>query len=150
MYSSLDSHIGELAFTTFFLRSPALVAAALIPVLTSTLWLAGGVNLLGLKLNVATLVAFIVVMGLCVDYGIFMAHRSTKDMRERGHGATVLAVTLSALSSLIGAGVLVFAAHPALFSVGITLVIGLGSGYLSSVLVVPWVADRLGAKGVAR
>jgi preprotein translocase subunit SecF len=126
--------------TVLFLRSPALVAGALVPVVTSTLWLAGGVSALGLKLNVANLVAFIVVMGLCVDYGIFMAHRSRRPEGEKARQGTVLAVTLSALSSLIGAGVLIFADHPALFSIGITLVIGLGSGYLSSVFVVPFVS----------
>jgi len=137
---TLMAGIAIAALAVFFLRSPIQVAAALVPVVTSTLWLAGGVAALGLKLNVANLIAFIVVMGLCVDYGIFMAHRSRRPALERAHSGTVLAVTLSALSSLIGAGVLIFAEHPALFSIGVTLVIGLGSGYLSSVFVVPWVA----------
>jgi predicted exporter len=137
---TLMAGIAIVALTAFFLRSPPQVAGALVPVVTSTLWLAGGVAALGLRLNVANLIAFIVVMGLCVDYGIFMAHRSRRPADERGRSGTVLAVTLSALSSLIGAGVLIFAEHPALFSIGVTLVIGLGSGYLSSVFVVPWVA----------
>jgi predicted exporter len=137
---TLMAGIAIAALTVFFLRRPARVAGALVPVVTSTLWLAGGVSALGLKLNVANLIAFIVVMGLCVDYGIFMAHRSGRPEEERHGSGTVLAVTLSALSSLIGAGVLIFADHPALFSIGVTLVIGLGSGYLSSVLVSPWVA----------
>jgi len=146
---TLMAGLAIMALTGFFLRRPSLVAAALVPVVTSTLWLAGGVAALGLKLNVANLVAFIVVMGLCVDYGIFMAHRSTRPREEQQASGTVLAVTLSAISSLIGAGVLIFASHPALFSIGVTLVIGLGSGYLSSVLVVPWVAKALasGADG---
>jgi len=128
--------------TVFFLRRPARIAGALVPVVTSTLWLAGGISALGLKLNVANLVAFIVVMGLCVDYGIFIAHRAGRSRHEKDTSGTVLAVTLSALSSLIGAGVLIFAEHPALFSIGVTLVIGLGSGYLSSILVAPWVAGE--------
>jgi predicted RND superfamily exporter protein len=33
--------------------------------------------------------------------------------------------------------VLVFAQHPALFSIGITLVIGVLAGYVSSVVVIP-------------
>ena len=140
---TLMAGIAIVALASFFLRRPGLIAAALVPVVTSTLWLAGGVTALGLKLNVASLVAFIVVMGLSVDYGIFMAHRSVRPLAERRQAGTVLAVTLSAMSSLIGAGVLIFADHPALFSIGVTLVIGLSSGYLSAVFVSPYVAGVL-------
>jgi predicted exporter len=125
--------------TLMFLRSAREAAAALVPVATSVIWLLGGVAVLGLSLNVANLVAYIVVMGLCVDYGIFMAYKCRADMRT----GTVLAVTLSAVSTLVGAGVLLFTKHPALFSIGITLVIGVSAGYLSSVFVVPWIYDFL-------
>jgi len=48
-----------------------------------------------------------------------------------------MAVSLSAATTFVGAGVLLFAEHPALFSIGITLVIGVLAGYLSSVFVIP-------------
>jgi predicted RND superfamily exporter protein len=46
-------------------------------------------------------------------------------------------VTLSAVTTLIGAGVLLFARHPILFSIGLTMVTGVLAGYVSSLLVLP-------------
>ncbi len=125
--------------TVLFLGNIVEAAIALVPVLTSVIWLLGIVSALGVYLNVASLVAYIVAMGLCVDYGIFMVYKSRKDIRT----GTVLAVTLSAISTLMGAGVLLFAKHPALLSIGTTMVIGVGAGYLSSLFVVPRLHELL-------
>jgi predicted exporter len=62
-----------------------------------------------------------------------MTFRSRKDMNT----GTIMAITLCTVTTLIGVGVLIFAKHPALSSVGITMVIGLGAGFFSSVMVVP-------------
>jgi predicted RND superfamily exporter protein len=123
-----------------FLRGVRTAAVALVPVVTSVVWLSGGVSLLGLEFNAANLVAFILVMGLCVDYGIFMVYRSASGIKS----GTMVAVTLSAITTLAGAGVLLIAKHPAVFSVGVTLLIGVGSGYLSAIFVVPRLYEILG------
>ncbi len=125
--------------TFIFVRNVKESILALIPVLSSVVWLFGIMALLKLPLNVANLVADVVVMGLCIDYGIFMVFSS----RHRSDAGTTLAVSLSALTTLIGAGVLVFAKHPALFSIGVTIVIGIGAGFLSAVFVVPAAYRRL-------
>lgn len=119
--------------TFLFLRNLKATGIALVPAVTSVAWLLGFLALLGLPLNVANLVANLVVMGLCVDYGIFMTYRSRYGLRT----GTVRAVTLSALSTLVGAGVLLFARHPALFSIGLTIMVGVTAGYIASVLAVP-------------
>lgn len=114
------------------MRNLKMFAAALLPPLVGVLWLLALMSLIGLDLNIANMIAGIVVVGLCIDYGFFMAHgyRSgpavLKPVRQ--------AVTLSALTTLIGAGVLIFASHPALFSIGLTLTIGVGSGFLAAML----------------
>ncbi len=56
------------------------------------------------------------------------------------------AISLSAGTTLIGSAALLFAHHPALFSVGITLVGGIAAGYAASMLLVPalcslWLGD---------
>jgi predicted RND superfamily exporter protein len=62
-----------------------------------------------------------------------MTYESDREQRK----STVKAVTISAVTTLIGAGVLLFARHPALFSIGLTLVIGVAAGYISSIAVIP-------------
>ena len=48
-----------------------------------------------------------------------------------------MAIALCTVTTVIGAGVLVFAKHPALSSVGMTMVIAVVAGFFSSVMVVP-------------
>ena len=119
---------------------------ALVPPLTGVIWLFGIMAILGLSINVANMIAGVLAIGLTSDYGIFMTYRSRGEVKA----GTVLAITLCTVTTLIGAGVLVFAMHPALSSVGITMVIGVGSGFLSSILVVPKLceltADMAGVK----
>jgi len=79
------------------------------------------------------IIAFLIVLGDVSDYGMFVAYE-TKYKCQTG---TFRAVTFAALTTLIGAGALLFARHPMLFSVGVTLVTGVLSGYLSSVIVIP-------------
>jgi predicted exporter len=83
-----------------------------------------------------------VVVGLCIDYGIFMVY----DCHYRMETGTRTAVNFSAATTLIGAGVLLFARHPVLFSIGLTMVTGVLAGYVSSVLVLPslyrWLVRR--------
>jgi len=119
--------------TFLFLRNFRDVLTALVPVITGVLWLLGFMSLAGLTLNTANLISSLVVMGLCVDYGIFMTYKCRHNIKT----GIVTAVSLSAVTTLIGAGVLLFARHPALFSIGLTLVIGVFAGYISSIFVVP-------------
>ena len=74
-----------------------------------------------------------VVVGIVSDYGMFMVYYC----KYKYQTGTIIAVTLAAVTTLIGAGVLLFAQHPVLFSIGVTLVTGVLSGYLSSLLIIP-------------
>ena len=119
--------------TFLFLKEVKKSLLALIPVVTSVLLILAFMSLYGLRLNIANLIAGIVSMGLCIDYGIFMTYRYENELKR----STVLALSISALTTLIGAGALLFAKHPALFSIGTTLVVGVTAGYISSVVVIP-------------
>ena len=120
-----------LTFLCFFNLRETLIA--LVPPLTSVIWLFGLMAISGLSINVANMIAGVLAIGLASDYGIFMTYRSRGEMKT----GTVLAIILCTVTTLIGAGVLIFAKHPALSSVGITMVIGVGAGFFSSVSVVP-------------
>lgn len=106
---------------------------ALVPVITGVVWLVGIMALFKMPLNVVNIVAAIVTTGVIVDYGLGMTYEYRYNLRI----GTVIAVTLSAATNVIGAGVLLFAKHPALYSTGVAMVICMVAGYLSSVIVVP-------------
>lgn len=111
------------------------VAAALISILAVIHWL-------GYPLNVANLMACIVVIGLSIDYGVFIVYAHSRQLDV----GTNTAVTLSAGTTLVGAGSLLFAQHPTLFYIGSTIVIGITSGYLACMLVVPALCTLFPAK----
>ncbi len=119
--------------TLILLKDLRLTILALIPVFTGIAASLGILPVLGLTLNAPTIIAIMVVTGLCIDYGIFMAYTCRYHFKT----GTGISVFLSALTTLIGAGVLLFARHPVLFSIGTTLFSGVLAGYMASIAAVP-------------
>ena len=123
----------NLVLTWLFFRNWKETLIALVPLLTGVVWLLGIMSLMGMPLNVVNIIAGVIDSGVSVDYGLGI----TYEYRHNLHFGAVMAMTLSAASNVIGAGALLFAKHPALYSTGVAMVISMVAGYLSSVLVVP-------------
>jgi len=115
------------------LKDIRLTILALLPVATSVCMILGVMSVLGFSLSAPTLIATLVVIGLCIDYGVFMVY----DCRYNLKAQTLLAIFLSAITTIIGGGVLLLAKHPVLFYVGVTMTIGILSGYLVAILIIP-------------
>ncbi|VGO12038.1 hypothetical protein PDESU_00587 [Pontiella desulfatans] len=122
-----------LLMSAILLKNVRKVLIVLAPAAAGVASVAALVRLVGTELNVMNLVSGIIVIGLCVDYGIFKVHAFTHSLNL----GTRTAISLSAGTTLIGAGALLFTMHPALFAVGLTLVGGISAGYATSMLVVP-------------
>ncbi len=130
--------IAVLLLLTLLFRHPLRVFLALVPVVTGLVAMYGGMGWLGLELNLFNVVASILIIGLGVDYGIFMVCQG----QERVGLATTRAIMLSGVTTLIGFGVLVLARHPALYSIGVTVVLGIGAAVPAAVLVIPALQGR--------
>jgi len=116
-----------------FLRTIKSTLVALVPAVAGVTGLLGLMAVMGQPLNVSNLISGIVVFGLCIDFGIHVLHAC----QHHADRATRTAITLAATTTVMGAGVLLFAQHPALYSVGLTLVAGVGFGYVAAMWVVP-------------
>ena len=91
------------------------VPRMLLPSVAATLSTLGLFGWLGVPFNLFTLLALWLVLGLGIDYGIFLRH-------GRDHRPTaILSVTLSACTTLIAFGLLAFSATPFIRSIGSTL-----------------------------
>ena len=123
--------IPVLAF--LLLKNIRLSAIAMAPVLAGIFAVFGMLPVIGLFLNAPSIIAVMVVVGLCIDYGIFMVYSLHYNLKTQ----TRTAITLSALTTVIGAGALLFAKHPMLFAIGVTLVTGVLAGYIASITLVP-------------
>jgi len=114
---------------------------ALVPVAGSLVWTLGLMGLLGIPFNIINTLVTVFIAGLGIDYGIFFvqtwresASSEEASMRLRLAGTGVL---VAAMTTLFGFGTLAMARHPALFSVGITTVLGIVSSLVLTLLVVP-------------
>lgn len=116
-----------------FLRKPIDILLSLLPVVTSISFVFLMLNLLSIEVSAIILITLIIILGLSLDYGVFISSADSADNRK----SVIIAATFSALTSLMGAGALIFAAHPVMFSIGITLVSGIISAYLSAVFCIP-------------
>ncbi|ADH85815.1 conserved hypothetical protein [Desulfurivibrio alkaliphilus AHT 2] len=121
-----------------FFRRPRSVLAVLAPVLSALAAMILFCRLTGGELNMMHLLMGIMVIGLSVDYGIFVVCARG----ERRSATTLLAVSICAASSMISFGVLAFAQHPALHSLGVTVLWGIGAAWPTALLVSPVLAGN--------
>jgi uncharacterized protein len=126
-----------------FFRDWKYALISLVPLVTGVVWLVGIMSLFHIPLNVINIVAAIISTGVIVDYGLGIAYEYRHNLRT----GTVIAVTLSAATNVIGCGALLFAKHPALYSTGVAMVISMITGYLSAVLVIPSLCNIMDGKG---
>ena len=130
---SLAAALANIVIIIIAFKSLRPVLAVLAPVLSALAAMATYSYITGSDLNMMHLLMGIMVIGLSVDYGIYTASA----IKEGASQTSTLAVSLCAASTLIGFGVLSFASHPALSSLGITVLIGIGTAWPASILVTP-------------
>ncbi len=124
---------------------------AMIPPVTGGLIMFGILGLFHLDLNPANLIVLPLILGIGVDDGVHVVHdfRMQKG-RYRTSSSTMNAIVLTSLTSMIGFGSMMVAAHRGLSSVGLVLVIGVGSCLFVSLVTLPailtFLSDR-SAKG---
>ena len=124
---------------SLFFRNYKMVLMALIPVVTGVLFMVGVMGALGIAFNLINVIAAILIIGLAVDYGIFMVNKSSKGT----DCCTERAVWVSGLTTLAGFGALVLARHPALNSIGLTVLLGILAAVPSALLVIPVFSQRV-------
>ena len=100
---------------------------AFFPMLVSWIWIIGIAAMLGFKFNFVNVVIATFIFGLGDDYSIFVtdALLSKYKYGKKTLGSHSSAIILSALCTIIGTGVLIFAKHPAIHSVALISVLGI-------------------------
>jgi uncharacterized protein len=136
-YMALTSAL-VLALVVVLFRKPKRIMLVLVPVATGLICMLGIMGMLGLEFNIFNIAATILIIGLCVDYGIFMVCRLT----EGSNHAANRAVLVSGLTTLAGLGALALARHPSMHSIGITVLLGIGTGIPAALLVIPALCQK--------
>ncbi len=117
-----------------------LALVGFIPIIMSWVLLLGIMKLFGIHFNIVNIIVSTFIFGLGIDYSIFILKGM---MQQYTTGRKNLlsfkkSIILSALTTLIGIGVLLFAKHPALRSIAIIAIPG-----ILSVLVITFTLEPL-------
>jgi predicted exporter len=120
-------------------RSLPATGVALLPALLAAGTTASLIALSGQPLNLVHLFGLLLILGMGVDYGVFLAESA----RQREPlGATAVGLVLSCTTSVLGLGLLALSSNPGLRALGVTTAIGV----VSSLLLGPAVLAVLGRR----
>ncbi|MEN8126654.1 MAG: MMPL family transporter [Planctomycetota bacterium] len=112
------------------------VLLAFVPVLVGLVIMAAAVSALGMKINLFNMVASILVIGLSVDYGIFIVC----SVEAESDDAIRNAVLVSGLTTCVGFGSLMLACHPSMHSIGTTVAAGIVPSLLCALTLLPYLS----------
>ncbi len=135
-----------------------LTLISILPVLFSMICTLGTLNLLDHPLDIPGLMLAIIVIGMGVDYSLFMirSYQRYGDESHPFHGLIRMAILLAAVSTLVGFGVLVSAEHYLLHSAGLVSLLGIGYALIGAYFLLPpllrwqFVNTKLVIKGKSR
>lgn len=127
--------IGLIAFRSF-----KLAIVTIMPLLLTLYFTLGLLQLLSVEINIFSVAAFPLIIGIGIDGSIHLIHRlrerSTMSIIEKV-SATGKPIMLTGLTTMIGFGSLININHPGMSNLGITVAIGIGISMLMTLLVVP-------------
>ncbi|HYX25503.1 MAG TPA: MMPL family transporter [Thermoanaerobaculia bacterium] len=103
---------------------------ALAPLTLGILWMVGSMSALGIQMNFINIFVTTMIIGIGVDYGIYVLHRylEVRDLPdeefERGILETCKAVLAAATCTIVGFGSITFSHYPGLISTGKVAILG--------------------------
>lgn len=144
-YSAFWIGILVVAIVYFSLGAIELVIATILPLAFGLLWTFGAMGWLGLPIDMMNSMFVIFIVGIGEDYSVFLVTSKLDEWRGRPQriAATSASVLISALTTIFGFAVLVFARHPVLFSMGTTVLLGMVCAFAATLMLTPFLMDML-------
>ena len=123
----LYSLLAVVLILLLFYKSLSLTLITSVPIVLTWLLTIGIMGLLGIEFNVFNIIISSFIFGLGIDYSIFMTNALIKDYTYGTKSVSTykISILLSVITTVLGVGVLVFAKHPALYSISIVSLIGI-------------------------
>ncbi|MFO7598880.1 MAG: methyltransferase domain-containing protein [Candidatus Desulfacyla sp.] len=154
--SRFSIRMGELLFSTFikmlylvgvsvivllifFFLDWKLTLVSLLPILFALVSTVGTLNLIGHPLDIPGLMLSIVVVGMGIDYSLFIvrAYQRYGDESHPSFELIKMTVFMASASTIIGFAALTFAEHSMLKSAGLTSLFGISYALIGAFLILP-------------
>ena len=117
-----------------------LTLMAFVPMLITWIWILGAMAGLGIEFNIVNVMISTFIFGLGDDYSIFVMDGLLKEYRigQKTLASIQDSIFLSAVTTISGLGVLIFAEHPALKSIAAISLIGIMMVWVMSQTLAPY------------
>ncbi|MBX3257217.1 MAG: 1-acyl-sn-glycerol-3-phosphate acyltransferase [Chitinophagaceae bacterium] len=122
-----------------------LALMAFLPMLISWIWILGIMGWTGIQFNIINIIVSTLIFGLGDDYSIFIMDGLLQEYKtgKKNLSSFKSSILLSAITTIVGLGVLIFARHPALRSIAAISVIGIACVVLVSQVCIPFLFSIL-------
>ena len=117
-----------------------LMLMAFIPMLLSWVWILGIMAIAGIKFNIVNIIVSTLIFGLGDDYSLFVMDGLINEYKtgKKNLASYKSSILISAITTIVGLGVLIFAKHPALKSIAFISVTGILCVVLMAQVLIPF------------
>ncbi len=123
-----------------YYKSLSLTLVSSIPIFLTWLLTIGAMGLLHIEFNIFNIIISTFIFGLGIDYSIFITNGLLKEYRtgEKALATHKTSIILSVITTILGIGALIFAKHPALYSISLVSIIGILSAIIIAFTIQPF------------
>ncbi|MFN8242414.1 MAG: 1-acyl-sn-glycerol-3-phosphate acyltransferase [Ferruginibacter sp.] len=117
-----------------------LTLVSFIPMFISWIWILGIMALAGIQFNIVNIIVSALIFGLGDDYSLFIMDGLLQEYKtgRKNLSSFKSSIFLSAITTIAGLGVLIFAKHPALRSIAFISIVGIICVVIMSQILIPW------------
>ncbi len=140
--------LGLVCITFLHFLDWRLSLAALAPVVFALCATLGTMKLIGHPLDIPGIMLWIIIMGMGDDYALYYICHYQRNFDEKRPAMHTIkfSMFLSACTTLIGFGVLIFADHALLKSIGIVSFLGIGYALIGAYFILPYLMEKIFAQ----
>jgi len=122
---------------------------AMIPLVAGFVWMVGSMKLTGMQLTIVNVMGLPMIIGIGIDYGVHIVHRwriEGSNKVNKIFASTGKAILLSAITTMLAFGSLIFSIWRGFGSLGGAMFIGVGACFLSTVIILSGIIGLLERK----
>lgn len=122
-----------------------LTLVSFIPMFISWVWILGIMAMAGIEFNIINIIVSALIFGLGDDYSLFIMDGLLQEYKtgKKNLSSFKSSIILSAITTIAGLGVLIFAKHPALKSIAFISIIGIGCVVIMAQILIPFLFSVL-------
>ncbi|MBS1947450.1 MAG: 1-acyl-sn-glycerol-3-phosphate acyltransferase [Bacteroidetes bacterium] len=122
-----------------------LTLISFVPMFITFIWILGIMSILSIQFNIINIIISALIFGLGDDYSLFIMDGLLQEYKtgRKNLSSFKSSIFLSAITTVAGLGVLIFAKHPALKSIAVISIVGIVCVVIMSQVLIPFLFNIL-------